>query len=192
MNDHESGNAGTRGSERETALLAGLKTLANDWRHVEAPARVEAGLRAAFRMQFGSRSLQHHSRWTPVLVWAAAAAATFFLAVALLRPGHPTSIPSEGSTPRHSTPVAETASADDSLDLDNDFIPVPHAAKIDPNEDVNLVRVEVPRSAMMAMGIPINADNASDKVLADVVLGADGMARAVRLVNESAVLNEEY
>ena len=46
-----------------------------------------------------------------------------------------------------------------------------------------MVRVEVPRSAIVAMGIPVNEDLAPEQVEADVVLGADGMARAVRVLN---------
>jgi hypothetical protein len=62
------------------------------------------------------------------------------------------------------------------------FIPLPNAERIGPSEDFNLVRVEVPRSAMMAVGIPVSADQASEPVEADVLLGSDGLARAVRFL----------
>jgi hypothetical protein len=82
---------------------------------------------------------------------------------------------------------------EDSYGPDSDFVPVPNAARIEPNEDVHLVRVEATRSAMMALGIVVGAENASDTVTADVVLGSDGLARAVRLVTNSdgSLLEEE-
>jgi hypothetical protein len=178
--------------KRQSALLTGLRALADDWRAVEAPLRVEGGLRAAFRVQAGGRRPVYRSGWAPVVLWASAAAATFTLALALMHPARlPVFSPGESASPHHGAVApAETAAAEDSLDLENDFVPVPNAARIEPNEDVSLVRVEVPRSAMMAMGISVNSENASETVLADVVLGADGMARAVRLVADGPVLEE--
>jgi hypothetical protein len=37
---------------------------------------------------------------------------------------------------------------------------------------------------MIAMGYAVTADRADERVQADVVLGSDGLARAVRFVNE--------
>src|SRR5215510_13966011 len=45
-----------------------------------------------------------------------------------------------------------------------------------------LVRVELPRSALMRFGLPVNADRASERVKADVLVGSDGIARAIRFV----------
>jgi hypothetical protein len=69
-------------------------------------------------------------------------------------------------------------------DEDDGFIPLPNARRLDPNEDVNVVRVEVPRSAMLSVGLAVSADRVSELVEADVVLGADGLARAIRFVDE--------
>jgi hypothetical protein len=44
------------------------------------------------------------------------------------------------------------------------------------------VRVELPRSALSSFGIPVNADHAGGRVKADVLLGEDGTARAIRFV----------
>ncbi|HEV2448545.1 MAG TPA: hypothetical protein VGS58_21580 [Candidatus Sulfopaludibacter sp.] len=52
------------------------------------------------------------------------------------------------------------------------------------SDDLNVVRVEVPRSAMPAAGLPVSADRASELVEADVMPGSDGIARAVRFVSE--------
>jgi len=61
---------------------------------------------------------------------------------------------------------------------------LPNAARIAPNEDVNLVRVEVPRSAMIGLGFEVSAERAAEPVEAEVVLGSDGLARAVRFLDE--------
>jgi hypothetical protein len=35
---------------------------------------------------------------------------------------------------------------------------------------------------MLSMGLPVNMDRYSERVKADVLLGADGLARAIRFV----------
>jgi hypothetical protein len=45
-----------------------------------------------------------------------------------------------------------------------------------------IVRVELPRSALMAFGLPMNMDRAEERIKADVVVGNDGLARAIRFV----------
>ena len=49
-------------------------------------------------------------------------------------------------------------------------------------EGGQIVRVEVPRSALASFGLPMNAERAGERVKADVVLGYDGVARAIRFV----------
>ena len=44
------------------------------------------------------------------------------------------------------------------------------------------MRVRLPRTALAAFGFPVNEDNMEQAVKADVVLGEDGLARAVRVV----------
>jgi hypothetical protein len=84
-------------------------------------------------------------------------------------------------------PVALTADADsdyDSAVLGEGFVRLPNAPRIEPNEDFNVVRVEVPCSAMIAMGVSMSEDRAAESVVADVALASDGTARAVRLVSD--------
>jgi hypothetical protein len=64
------------------------------------------------------------------------------------------------------------------------FIPLPNSAGVAADEDdVNLVRVEVPRSAMIALGFEVSSDRAEELVEADVMLGSNGIARAVRFLD---------
>ena len=50
----------------------------------------------------------------------------------------------------------------------------------DPDNDVRIIRVELPRSSLLAMGLGSHAENESEKVKADLLIGADGVTRAVR------------
>jgi hypothetical protein len=45
-----------------------------------------------------------------------------------------------------------------------------------------IVRVELSRSAMASLGFPVNVDRFGERVKADVLLSADGFARAIRFV----------
>jgi hypothetical protein len=172
---------------RQRTLALGLRRLAADWQSVEAPARVESRLTAAFLGQAGLTVLRPATRWwVPVATWATAAVAVIALATFLARDRHV--VPAHRTTSNRVELAAVEPPADlemlgDFSGADNDFIPVPNAARIEPNEDLNLVRVEVPRSAMIALGYAVSEDRASEPVEAEVVLGADGLARAVRFLD---------
>jgi hypothetical protein len=167
-------------------LAEGFRTLARDWNRLAAPARVEARLLAVFRGHAGIPIRQSGRGWLPAVTWASAAAVVIALALFLVRDRQPQVRPVRHST-RSAVQMAafqapdwadpETAAADG-------FIALPNAEQITADEEVNLVRVELPRSSMVALGYPVSADLASDSVEADVVLGADGLARAVRFVDE--------
>jgi hypothetical protein len=162
---------------RHRELAAGFRAVAAGFRRVEAPPRVEARLRSAFRRQTGSENRAPSRRWIPMVTWAAAFAAMFALAAFLVRPRQP-----EVARPAVQRTV-ELAMLQPQADSDG-FIPLPNAAGVAADEDdVNLVRVEVPRSAMIALGLDVSADGAEELVEADVMLGSDGMARAVRFLD---------
>lgn len=61
-----------------------------------------------------------------------------------------------------------------------EFIPLVYDPE--PVEHGRMVRVRLPRSALAAFGLPINEPRAEETIQADVVLGEDGLARAVRFV----------
>ena len=64
-----------------------------------------------------------------------------------------------------------------------EFIPLMQAGPYTQAEEGHLVRVELPRSALASFGLPVNAEAAaSGRVKADVLLGQDGIARAIRFV----------
>lgn len=62
------------------------------------------------------------------------------------------------------------------------FFALPYAAPLAPDDAGQVVRVTLPQSAMRSVGLPVNEERWYDRVPADVVLGQDGIARAVRFV----------
>lgn len=67
-------------------------------------------------------------------------------------------------------------------EITTDFMPVGYASAMTLQDGGQLVRVELPRSALVAFGLPMNVNRYDEKVKADVFFGADGMARAIRFV----------
>lgn len=52
-----------------------------------------------------------------------------------------------------------------------------------PFERGQLLRVVVPVATMRTVGLPVNPDRLSDRIQADVLIGDEGMARAIRFVS---------
>lgn len=67
-------------------------------------------------------------------------------------------------------------------EIATDFIPLMQGSQFSQAEGVHLVRVELPRYALERFGLPVNAEAAGGRVKADVLLGDDGVARAIRFV----------
>ena len=65
-------------------------------------------------------------------------------------------------------------------EIATDFILLTYDGEV--GSDAQMVRVELPRSAMANFGLPVNVDRADQRVKADVLMGADGLARAIRFV----------
>ena len=61
------------------------------------------------------------------------------------------------------------------------FVPWPGAEAWPPFESGSLVRLDLPVSAVLALGLPVPASTVS-VVQAEIVVGQDGFARAVRFV----------
>ncbi len=76
-------------------------------------------------------------------------------------------------------PATESAGT---REITTEFIPLMQDAGFSQSEGVHLVRVELPRSALSSFGIPVNAEQSGGRVKADVLLGEDGTARAIRFV----------
>jgi hypothetical protein len=67
-------------------------------------------------------------------------------------------------------------------EITTEFLPITYGSNLSQLDDGQIVRVELPRSALQSFGLPVNAERASERVKADVLLGHDGVARAIRFV----------
>jgi hypothetical protein len=76
----------------------------------------------------------------------------------------------------------EPATTDSNEEITTDFMPISYGSNLSQLDDGQVVRVELPRSALQSFGLPVNAERAGERVKADVLLGHDGVARAIRFV----------
>jgi hypothetical protein len=158
-------------------VLKVLQKLAESDREREAPAAVEARLRAAFR--------KRHKR----LIWPYFALAAMAAAVALFintRAKVQTMEIAVVTPPVVNVPVARVAVSQPvrrrpvPKEIVTDFFPLMEDAQ--PFERGELLRVSLPASAMRSVGLPVSEDRLADTIQADVLVGEEGLARAIRFV----------
>jgi hypothetical protein len=118
----------------------------------EAGPQVEQKLVAAFRARY--------SRKTPRWVYAAVAAA-LLLGLLLLRPAAPSS---------------------DIVYAAPGFVALPYSQSGVPLESVVVIRVQMRPAELSSMGVAVPAAASTAYFTADLLVGQDGVARAVRLV----------
>lgn len=66
-------------------------------------------------------------------------------------------------------------------EVDTEFFPLVGAAP--PFERGQLWRLEVPASTMRTVGLPVREEHLADRIQADVLVGEEGMIRAIRFVS---------
>lgn len=177
----------------EQRLAEALKCLAAADRAEQAGPAVEARLLAAYRQQHQSS----RRFWIPMAL-AAGLALAAFLWTSYQRPIHsnpdpaPLARQSPAPLPVLATPeqpAAPTASKPRPRrrvaptiphEIATDFFPLLESAA--PFESGELRRVMVPASTMLRVGLPVREDRISDQIQADVLIGQDGLARAIRFV----------
>jgi hypothetical protein len=63
-----------------------------------------------------------------------------------------------------------------------DFFAIPYAPAMTQFDQGQVIRVKVPASSMRSFGLPVREERIFDRIDADVLLGGDGIARAIRFV----------
>jgi len=89
---------------------------------------------------------------------------------------------SENRQKRSANVNRQSASNDAPGEFVTPFFPVMQGGELIPLEGGQLVRVRMPRSNLIPLGIPFNQERASETIKADVLVSNDGLARAIRLV----------
>jgi hypothetical protein len=162
--------------EEERVLGAALRRLADADEGASAPAWIEARLRRSLR--------EAHPRPVPAAVapgpdrwgWATAAAVAASLAAGALlwhrEPAPP--------------PPAALEWAREAVDDEEAFLPVTFDDVLGGLDAVQVVRMRLPRSAIGRMGLAVPDEPGQGPVDADVLVGQDGLPRAIRLVSLAA------
>jgi len=82
---------------------------------------------------------------------------------------------------RHSRGEATSESSESGTD----FVPLIYGSNPTQLEGGQILRVRMSRSALASLGFPLNMDRPEESIIADVMLGEDGLARSIRLVQSS-------
>jgi hypothetical protein len=157
-----------------------LRALAESDREKEAPPEVEIRLKAAFRRKYQRRRL-----W-PYFAMAAVAAgmALFFVRVPKAQTMEiavvtPPALALEASKPL----PRKVMHRKQPREVVTEFYPLMEDPP--PFERGELLRVSLPAAAMRSVGVPVSEDRLAETVQADVLVGQEGLARAIRFVNTS-------
>jgi len=178
-------------------LASALEAVAQDSADLGAPAHLDPALVSAFREH--RRSLerkQHRQRRTRLrwLEWSAlAAAAAVLLAIGawnFSRPRisgtktNPNAVVTSSENPSADGAAPQTESVETATveDPNSDFVPLPYGESLSADDSGLVVRVSMTRSALGSLGYPVDEIHAADVVQADLLVGEDGLPRAVRLV----------
>jgi hypothetical protein len=167
--------------EARTALQALRETT----RDAETPQRVEMRLRHEFGMRHRGARVRSA---TIFAAWALATAAVLVAGVSwrnwrLAQAPH--SDASAGNTVKTiaSPPLVAETSDEVTLVADNegdDFTLLPGSLPQDV-DDAAIVRVGMQRGALGALGLPVNEERVSEWIQVDLLVGQDGLPKAVRL-----------
>lgn len=66
---------------------------------------------------------------------------------------------------------------------ENEFYALTYTGKpVEPGEHLKIIRAELSRSSLFALGVNLPIENESEKIKTDLLVGADGIAKAIRFV----------
>src|ERR1700722_12476710 len=152
-----------------------LKALAESDRDLEAAEAVELRLRSAFRKRYA------RPKWPYFAIAAGIAVAVWLypwpkaqtMEIAVVTPAVPV-LPVAKTVPRRARQPRAPQ------EVFTEFFPLMEDPP--PFERGELLRVSLPASAMRSVGLPVSEDRLTDTVQADVLVGQEGLARAIRFV----------
>jgi hypothetical protein len=152
-------------------LTRAMDRVKAEYENANAPAEVERTLLAEFdRVQHRKRRLS----W--MIMSGAVAASIAVVLIVSVRENQPPPVPA--------ATVVE-AVTEDVQQSQQPFVPIPYVAPLGVYERAEIVRMEVPVAALIAAGFPMRTSDPGARAQADVVVGQDGRARAVRLISIS-------
>jgi hypothetical protein len=196
----------------EETLTSSLKLLAEEMESLNAPPEVEMKLRAAFRAHRVVARRSYVNYWVAGIAAALLIAISVIalswntknsneVSAGRTEPApikeEPRVAESPAPAPKQQeeiiavqnprrrsvrrAPRAEVANHVN-REIATDFMPLGYLSPATLQDGGQIVRVELPRSALVNFGVPVNMDRGHEKVKADVLLGVDGLAHAIRFV----------
>lgn len=89
-----------------------------------------------------------------------------------------------GNQPRPSAPIVPQTVIADAKDSEDatDFILLRYGDDHKPMESGEVIRVQMSRSSLITLGLPVDVERADEPVKVDLLIGEDGLARAIRFV----------
>jgi hypothetical protein len=189
--------------EGEKALTAALAQVRTAQEAIEAPQRLQDALMVAF----DAKHARSHRPWKH-LYWAIPAAAAILIGILVSRPRPveerpvarlpetrvvlqpappvPETIEDDAvptvaaqAAPRRPRPVRAASAPGARV---TEFIPLRFGKPVEAGEQIQVFRMQMRRSELMRLGLPVAPDAASAYIQADVLLGEDGLAKAIRFV----------
>jgi hypothetical protein len=159
--------------EDERAVTSALRTFAARTAGAEAPPRIEAALRRALREpeEAGGPPKTSPARAIELLLLAVAAAIVAAIVV----------VPPPIDRFRESAPAATTPAWPAGTEENADFVALRYGEDLRDLDSLQVVGVELPPTALAALGWPAG-DGGASWVTAEVIVGHDGVARAIRFV----------
>jgi hypothetical protein len=160
-------------------LSSAMNRLAAECADVQPPPEVQAAVLVEFDVEF-DRKRQRKRRSKGMLAAGTVAACLVAVLVLEYRPllrRSPHTVYVSGEV-RRSFPS-------DYRPAEEPFVPIPYIAPPAPYERVEVVRMELPVAALIAAGLTVRTADPGARVEAEVLVGQDGRARAVRLISNS-------
>lgn len=177
------------------ALDFSLRQIALHDGSLRAPARVEAALLQELRQQKEAASTSRGRGQWRLAILATAAAVLLAMGISLR---HFSAGGAAGEHTASGTALESNATANSggggpgvevAQNIENDgqdataFVPLPYATDPATLEDGTVVRVELTRSALATLGMPVTDSGSLDTIPADIMLSEDGVPQAIRLVS---------
>jgi hypothetical protein len=180
-------------ADGQARLSAATRVLAAEAATFSAPASVEQAL---LRELTNVQRLRARRRVVYGVASGAIAAALAFAAWIAYRPAPQPPVvvtaPVVAHVPEHVAAAAEPAVARHRSRAvrpapvsQEPFIAIPYTLPLEPYERADVMRMDVPVAALIAVGLPMNMADPAALARADVLVGQDGRARAIRLVTSS-------
>ena len=172
--------------ENWQTLRADLRAVGAETQEAEAPARVEMRLRQEFRTRHKTMKVRRAATYAG---WTLAAAAVVVAAVSWVNWRHENGKGSAPSAVNSAQGVNINKTVPAGPELGETIVAANDAGEFTllpgsfPGvlEDATVVRVQMQRGALSALGLTVNEERAADLIQVDLLVGDDGQPQALRL-----------